>query len=133
METKIPQFERDSTMGLVVLGNAPKKVTWQEVRQLLREVGEGKLKPILANKTQTWDTVYAGEVHFKVGGWKVVVFNDCDDFDYVDNVTAPDGRRGVCGDWICSECDTNVYPNIQLMFEDKAVHLQMVRAFKKAV
>lgn len=25
-------------------------------------------------------------------GWRVVVFNDCGDWDYIDSITAPDGR-----------------------------------------
>lgn len=36
---------------------------------------------------------YCGNVEFLLSnGWTVTVFNDCDSFDYVDSVRAPDGR-----------------------------------------
>ena len=39
------------------------------------------------------DDVYAGDVEFKLSnGWTVVVFNDCDEWDYIDHIVAPDGR-----------------------------------------
>lgn len=41
----------------------------------------------------TPDEVFAGNVHFHLSnGWQVIVFNDCDEWDYIDQIIAPDGR-----------------------------------------
>lgn len=40
-----------------------------------------------------WRETYAGNVTWTFRGWTVVVFNDCMGWDYLDAVTAPDGRR----------------------------------------
>jgi hypothetical protein len=43
---------------------------------------------------EPWAEVYCGNVTFRTStGWTVVVFNDCDDWDYIDSLIAPDGRR----------------------------------------
>ena len=47
----------------------------------------------------TWNEVYAGDVSFWFGEWKIEIFNDCDSFDYINSVEAPDGRRAVFEDW----------------------------------
>lgn len=37
---------------------------------------------------------YFGDYDFKDSrGWTVTIFYDCGDWDYVDSVTAPDGRK----------------------------------------
>lgn len=42
--------------------------------------------------TGVWERVYAGNVMFVLGnGWKVIVFNDCDEWDYIEDMLAPDG------------------------------------------
>lgn len=50
----------------------------------------------LANPEHHWTHVYAGNVEYLVTAqdgqvWKVDVFNDCDSWDYLDRVVAPDG------------------------------------------
>lgn len=38
--------------------------------------------------------VYAGDIeYFASNGWKVVVFNDCNEWDYFDSFTSPDGEK----------------------------------------
>jgi hypothetical protein len=38
--------------------------------------------------------VYAGNVLYTASnGWKLVVFNDCNEWDYFDRFIAPDGRQ----------------------------------------
>lgn len=38
--------------------------------------------------------VFAGNVTYTTGdGWTIVVFNDCNSWDYVEAMRAPDGRR----------------------------------------
>lgn len=40
---------------------------------------------------------YCGNVCYELSnGWKVQVFNDCGEWDYVDSVTAPDGTEFHC-------------------------------------
>jgi hypothetical protein len=43
---------------------------------------------------ETAEEVYAGNVTYRTvpDGWTLVVFNDCNSWDYLDSVTAPDGR-----------------------------------------
>lgn len=48
---------------------------------------------------QLWKQVYAGNVVFRIGGYQVVIFNDCDELDYVDSATAPDGRTADFDEW----------------------------------
>jgi hypothetical protein len=69
----------------------------EEIVTLLREAiaGTVPVRPV----GPTWHDVYAGDVTFQIGDWKVEVFNDCDSFDYINSVEAPDGRRAVFGDW----------------------------------
>ena len=40
-----------------------------------------------------WSQVFAGNVTFAIPGWLVVVFNDCNGWDYIDAVIASDGTR----------------------------------------
>lgn len=46
-----------------------------------------------------WNEMYAGDVGFWFGDWKIEIFNDCDSFDYINRVDAPDGRSAVFEDW----------------------------------
>ncbi len=65
-----------------------------EVLGVLDAADRGELN--LETVGRPWEEVYAGNVEYRVatpeGDWCVVVFNDCDSWDYVDSVTAPDGR-----------------------------------------
>jgi len=37
--------------------------------------------------------IYAGNVPYRASnGWRITIFNDCNEWDYVDHVTAADGR-----------------------------------------
>jgi hypothetical protein len=54
--------------------------------------------------------VYAGNVVYACSnGWTLTIFNDANEFDYVDKVSSPDGRdawfdelEGTQGDWVPS-------------------------------
>lgn len=76
MDTPIPVDEIVSVLRQAIAGNLP-----------VRCVGP------------TWNEVYAGDVWFRFGDWKIEVFNDCDSFDYINAVEAPDGRKAVFEDW----------------------------------
>lgn len=41
---------------------------------------------------ESWDEIYAGDVTFWVDGWRITIFNDCDDIDYTDSFVTPEGR-----------------------------------------
>lgn len=46
----------------------------------------------IRTKDRSWDETYAGDVAFVTPcGHTVVVFNDCDEWDYIDSIEAPDG------------------------------------------
>lgn len=39
-----------------------------------------------------WNSVWAGDVFYKTAsGWGFAVFNDCDEWDYIDHVISPSG------------------------------------------
>lgn len=65
----------------------------QAVIQLLADIASGTLTLAVAPGTQSWHDVFAGNVLFDVSnGARLCIFNDCDEFDYVDQVTLPDGQ-----------------------------------------
>ncbi|MFV3412987.1 hypothetical protein ACNFH8_12070 [Pseudomonas sp. NY15436] len=49
-----------------------------EVATLLRDALDAKVEVHLATPGQTWRAVYCGVVEFRIGGWQVGLFNDCD-------------------------------------------------------
>lgn len=75
------------------------KVSGEEVAELLRQAIRGEVAVKLAHAEWTWEGTYAGDVGFVVGDWRVTIFNDCDELDYIDSVTAPDGRTGDFDQW----------------------------------
>lgn len=107
------------------------RVSNAEVLDLLRAVGKGECIPHLKDPALTWKAVYAGEVAYAVGGWQVSVFNDCDSWDYIDSVEAPDGRTGEYEDWY-DEGGESPQPDDLLYAEDAACYQRMQRAFIEA-
>lgn len=71
------------------------------VRSFLASVERGDT--LLVCLGQTPDDVWAGDVTYAASGeydgWCIVVFNDCNDFDYVDCVESPDGARMEFPNW----------------------------------
>mgnify|MGYP000255153783 CR=1 FL=1 len=49
--------------------------------------------------TREGDVFCCGQDVITESGWKIEFFIDCGEVDYVDNATAPDGRRGEYADW----------------------------------
>lgn len=65
-------------------------ITSQEAMQLLRDIETGA---VTLTPLDDWWEVFAGNVRYTTSnGWTIIVFNDCNDWDYVDTLTAPDGR-----------------------------------------
>ena len=114
-----------------VLPLVSESVTSGEVNALLRKVGRGEITPHLANPEYGWAEVFAGDVEYIVDGWKVVVFNDCDDFDYIDSVVAPNGRKGEFEDW-CGDGENWNQPDDILYHESREIYDAMIRAFIEA-
>lgn len=72
-------------------------VTGPELVELFRKAIRREVKIVAVGPS--WKEVYAGDVRFRIGGYTVVIFNDCDELDYVDSATAPDGREGDFDAW----------------------------------
>jgi 2,3-bisphosphoglycerate-dependent phosphoglycerate mutase len=75
----------------------PEEVTGAEILELFRKAIRREVKIVVLGKS--WKDVYAGDVRFRIGDYLVVIFNDCNELDYADSATAPDGRRGDFDDW----------------------------------
>lgn len=70
-----------------------------EIAELFRRLIRKERRVQLAPPRIAWNDVYAGDVHFMIAGYHVAIFNDCDEFDYVDSARAPDGRTCHFDDW----------------------------------
>lgn len=73
----------------------------EAARLLARVAIDRRYQPVATD--QTWKETHAGTVPFEVNGWKIEIFNDCDCFDYVDSILAPDGRQGDFELWANAE------------------------------
>lgn len=63
----------------------------EEAHELVLAIEAGRVG-VRATGDEPQD-VYAGDVEYETSnGWRVVVFNDCNEWDYFDAFTAPDGR-----------------------------------------
>ena len=75
--------------------------------QVLEDADAGELT--LTIEGGSWEQVYAGNVVWVTSnGWRIMVFNDCDDWDYIDSFMPPEGAfpgdRGTDG-WVCLWAD----------------------------
>lgn len=62
-----------------------------EALALLEAIGRGEITIL---PLDNWHDIYAGNVRYRTSnGWEITVFNDCDSWDYLDSLTAPDGRH----------------------------------------
>ena len=96
-------------------------ITSGEVAAVLRSAIAGELPIALADPAWTWGMVFAGNIQYRIGGWVVTFFNDCDELDYVDSAEAPDGRVAECDDWgrESSEPHGWVNPIDQLSYDEQ--------------
>lgn len=67
-------------------------LTAREVCQVLRGVTFGR-RTMAKVGTQSWDEVYACHFIVDVEGWRITLYNDCDELDYCEECVSPDGRR----------------------------------------
>lgn len=68
-----------------------------EVVQFLHRVVNGDVAVSLANPDEPWSSI--GNIAFMFGYWRITFFNDCDELDYIDNVTCPNDRTACFDDW----------------------------------
>lgn len=67
-------------------------LTEQEVLDVLCAIDRGEVT-ILEEDKRAAEAQYCNNVTLHASnGWTFVVFNDCDEWDYLDEATAPDGR-----------------------------------------
>lgn len=71
---------------------APAELSAKEVCQVLREVTLGQ-RAMVRVGNQTWDEVYGCHFVVDVEGWRITLYNDCDELDYCEECESPDGRR----------------------------------------
>lgn len=67
-------------------------LTAREVCQVLRDVALGR-RSMTKVGNQTWDEVYACHFVVDVEGWRITIYNDCDELDYCEQAVSPGGQR----------------------------------------
>jgi hypothetical protein len=70
----------------------------EEIAEVFRQALRGEIT-VKVEGDKSWSDVYCGDVEFLFGDWRIIVFNDCREFDYVSEATAPDGRTVDFDDW----------------------------------
>lgn len=91
----------------------------EEVVEILTTIAAGDITPYAEGPT--WHEVFTGNVAFIACDWRIVVFNDCGEYDYIDLVVAPDGRVGDYDDW-----------DPEPLLEDEAKQAAVEAAFRNA-
>lgn len=73
-----------------------------EVAEVFRGALRGEIAVKLAGE-RSWEDVWCGDVEFIFGDWRITIFNDVMELDYVDHAVAPDGRTVEYEDWFNDE------------------------------
>lgn len=77
------------------------KPTADEIMKFLRDVEHGA---VTLMPTEHPRDVYCGDVHYIASnGWEIVIFNDCQSWDYIDSVTDAEGNTATFED-LCKDC-----------------------------
>lgn len=87
-----------------------------EIREVLTSIERGAVHLTPIRDPQD---IYAGVVEYAVdNGWRLAVFNDCNEWDYLEWIEAPDGRR-VDYDQLCDASSDlkNYVPSISVAWE----------------
>ncbi|MDR8394990.1 hypothetical protein NE850_01455 [Paraburkholderia sp. USG1] len=69
-----------------------------EVAEVFRQALRGEIEVKLTGD-RSWKDIWCGDVEYMFGSWRVTIFNDVMDLDYVDSAIAPDGRTVEYDDW----------------------------------
>ena len=67
-------------------------LTARDVYQVLREVTFGR-RTMTKVGAQAWNEVYACHFIVDVEGWRITLYNDCDELDYCEDCISPDCRQ----------------------------------------
>ena len=68
-----------------------------EIADLFRQAIKGEVEVMAVDSS--WEDVWCGDALIIIGGYKLRIFNDCGELDYVSTATAPDGREGDFDKW----------------------------------
>ena len=69
----------------------PPVIPADEVAAFYAAITSGEIVLVASRDPQV---VYASNVEYRASnGWVIVVFNDANEFDYIDHITSPDGRE----------------------------------------
>jgi hypothetical protein len=71
------------------MGKNPRRglLTENQVLAFLKDIETGKVT-LTCTDVETPAQIYAGDVHYDASnGWKLVIFNDCGQWDYIDRVS----------------------------------------------
>ena len=71
---------------------AANELTARAVCEVLREVVLGR-RHMTKVGAQTWNEVYACHFVVDVEGWRISIYNDCDELDYCEWCVSPEGQR----------------------------------------
>jgi len=82
---------RSSQVGSVS-ENTGAVLSAREVSQALREAIFGRAVMSKVGH-ESWDEIYAGHFLVDVGGWRISIYNDCDELDYCEECVSSDGRH----------------------------------------
>lgn len=82
---------RSSQVGSRSVSTAA-ELSAREVSQVLREVIFGR-RVMSKVGQQPWDQIYSGHFQVDVDGWRISIYNDCDQLDYCKQCVSPDGRQ----------------------------------------
>ena len=90
------------------------RLTESEVRGFLQAIETGSICLTTSVEPQS---IYAGNVEYdSSNGWRIVIFNDCNEWDYVDAIVAPDGRRADFDDIEGWPSVSSYYPPDELIW-----------------
>jgi probable phosphoglycerate mutase len=74
---------------------AKPSIPGSEIAELFRRAIRGEVKVEAVSS----DWGYCGDARIVIAGYDLTIFNDCDELDYVDSATAPDGRHTEFEEW----------------------------------
>jgi len=91
-------------IGYLIKFKMPNEISTDQVLAFYRDIESGVIRLVAELDPQD---VYAGDVVYRASnGWRLTVFNDANEFDYVDEVRTIDGRvtdydfiDGTSADW----------------------------------
>lgn len=89
----------------------------REAVEFMRSIAIGNLS-IRAIEC-AWDDC-GGNIEFVTeNGWRIVFFNDVGELDYLDSITAPDGRTGSFDDWCPEDWMTKTMNPLDDLLDDE--------------